>query len=99
MTNREAYNQFIREKVEEQLAYMENMSNEELVDYTVKYPGYHIEVNLRDMLCLFKCNSGKMPVGSSETVASWLDSERTEEEEKRWQFSIEWNKERGRKND
>lgn len=92
MKNRESYNRFIWEKVEEQLAYMENMSNEELVDYTVKYPGYHIEVNLGDMLCLFKCNSGKPPVGSSETVASWLDSERTEEEEKHWQFSIEWNK-------
>ena len=94
MTNREAYNQFIREKVEEQLAYMENMSNEELVDYTVKYPGYHIEVKLGDMLCLFKCNSGKIPVGGPGTVTTWLNSERTEEEEKRWQDSVEWNKQR-----
>lgn len=94
MTNREAYNQFIREKVEEQLAYMENMSNEELVDYTVKYPGYHIEVKLGDMLCLFKCNSGKIPVGGPGTVTTWLNSERTAEEEKRWQDSVEWNKQR-----
>lgn len=94
MTNREAYNQFIREKVEEQLAYMENMSNEELVDYTVKYPGYLIEVKLGDMLCLFKCNSGKIPVGGPGTVTTWLNSERTAEEEKRWQDSVEWNKQR-----
>lgn len=94
MTNREAYNQFIREKVEEQLAYMENMSNEELVDYTVKYPGYHIEVKLGDMLCLFKCNSGKIPVGGPGTVTTWLNSERTAEEEKRWQDSVEWNKQK-----
>ena len=94
MTNREAYNQFIREKVEEQLAYMENMSNEELVDYIVKYPGYHIEVELGDMLCLFKCNSGKIPVGGPGTVTTWLNSERTAEEEKRWQDSVEWNKQR-----
>lgn len=97
MTNREAYNRFIRERVEEQLAYMESMSNEELVDYTVKYPGYHIEVKLGDMLCLFKCNSGKMPVGSSETVASWLNSERTTEEDKAWAYSVEWNKQREEK--
>ena len=94
MTNREAYNHFIREKVEEQLAYMENMSNEELVDYTVKYPDYHIEVKLGNMLCLFKCNSGKIPVGGPGTVTSWLNSERTAEEEKRWQDSVEWNKQR-----
>lgn len=94
MTNREAYNRFIREKVEEQLAYMENMSNEELVDYTVKYPGYHIEVKLGDMLCLFKCNSGKIPVGGPGTVTTWLNSERTAEEEKAWTDSKEWNRQR-----
>lgn len=94
MTNREAYNSFIRELVEKQLAFMEGMSNEEFVDYTVKYPNYHIEVKLGNMLCLFKCNSGKMPVGGPGTVTTWLNSERTEEEKKAWEASEEWNRER-----
>lgn len=97
MTNREAFNRFIREKVESQLAYIENMSNKELVDYTVQYPGFHIEVTIGNALSLFKCNSAGTPVGGPSKVIDWLDSERTEHEEKRWQESVEWNKQRNKR--
>ena len=75
MTNREAFNKFFRESIEAQIAYMESMSNEELVDYTIKVPGYHVEANVGDMIINFKigkCNA--TPIGNRDEIVSWFDA-------------------------
>ena len=98
MTNREAFNRYVREEIAKQIILMENMSNEELVRYSAENPGYVIRLNIHDAICLFKHNSAGSPVGSQHTVTVWMDSERTIDEEKRWQESEEWNREREERN-
>lgn len=75
MTNREAFNTFIRMSVEKQLRYMEAMSDEELVQYTIDHPGYHIETDIGDKLCYFKAMTGGVPVGDKSIVTEWLKDE------------------------
>ena len=81
MTNREAFNRYIREKAEEQIAYMERMSDEELVDYTIKVPGYHVEVKIGDELCYFKLLNTPAPIGSKKVVTEWLGQEFSDKKE------------------
>lgn len=78
MTNREAFNLFVREEVERQLRYMEGMNNQGLVDYTIAVPGYHIEKNIGDALRYFKATHAPMPVGPKDKVIAWLDEEYVE---------------------
>ena len=42
MTNREAFNKYLRQEIEEAIKCVENMSNEELVERLRKYPNFQI---------------------------------------------------------
>lgn len=78
MTNREAFNQFIRMEAEKQIRYMENMSDDALVQYTIDHRDYHIGVNIGDKLCYFKAMTGDMPVGPKVRVVHWLGEDAQE---------------------
>lgn len=78
MTNREAFNQFIRMEVEKQIDFMERIDDDELVNITIDHPGYHIETNIGNKLSYFKAMTAGMPVGSKETVIEWLGEEAPE---------------------
>lgn len=75
MTNREAFNRYVREEVEKQLQYMERMTNVGLVNFTIAVPDYHIEKNIHDALCYFKATHAPMPVGPKAKMIAWLDEE------------------------
>ena len=82
LTNREAFNQFIRMDVERQIRFMENIEDEELVKFTIDHPGYHIETNIGDKLSYFKAMTAGMPVGPKDRVIAWFKEEAPEK--------IEW---------
>ena len=82
MTNREAFNQFIRMDVERQIRFMENIEDEELVKLTIDHPGYHIETNIGKKISYFKAMMNGMPVGSKDSVTAWFKEEAPEK--------IEW---------
>lgn len=84
MTNREVFNQLIRMDVEQQIRFMENIEDEELVNITIDHPGYHIETNIGDTLNYFNAMTGGMPVGSKDKLIDWLKEEAPEK--------IEWGK-------
>lgn len=75
MTNREAFNQYIRKIAEKQIACMESMSDDALVQYTIDHYGYGIHINIGDKLAYFKAMTAGIPVGPKERVISWLDEE------------------------
>lgn len=78
MTNREAFNQYIRMNVEKQIRYMEAMSDKELVQYTIDHRDYRIAANIGNKLSYFKAITAGMPVGSKDEVIDWLDEEAPE---------------------
>ena len=78
MTNREAFNQYIRMTVEKQIRYMEAMTDVELVQYCIDVPGYHIEANIGNKLSYFKAMTAGMPVGPKDKVVTWLNEEAPE---------------------
>lgn len=96
MTNREAFNRLIREDVLEKVALVEQMDTGLLV---AAPNDFRISVLVHDMLCVYKINSTGKSIGTMQDVVDWLNSERTEEEEKRWQSSVKWNREREARND
>ena len=75
MTNREAFNQWFREEIEEQIKYMEKMTDEELVKYTISTPGYHVEKNIGNAISYFKATHAPMPVGPADKVIKWFGEE------------------------
>lgn len=91
MTNREAFDLFLRQEMEEKLKALEEVDNAQLVDM----PGnLRVSLMVHNMLCLYKCNSTGKSIGNAASVVDWLKAERTEEEEKRWLSSVEWNNQR-----
>ena len=77
MTNREAFNQYIRMAVEKQLRYMETMSDDALVQYVIDHD-YHIDLNIGDKISYFKVMTNGIPVGSKERVIAWFKDEAPE---------------------
>lgn len=82
MTNREAFNRLIREDVMEKVALVEQMDTGLLV---AAPNDFRISVRVHDMLCVYKINSTGKSIGTMQDVVDWLNSERTEEEERRWE--------------
>lgn len=78
MTNREAFNQFIRMNAEKQIRHMEAMADGEMVRYTIAYRDYGVHVNIGDKLCYFKAMTAGMPVGNAAAVTEWLAQEAPE---------------------
>ena len=73
MTNREAYNQYIRKLAEQQIAYMERMSDAELVECTHLRP-YSVRI-IGAKLAYFKAMTAGTPVGSASSITAWLAEE------------------------
>ena len=96
MTNREAFNQLLREEAEEKLMAVEQMDTGLLVAAPQEF---RISLMVHNMLCVYKMNSTGKSIGKAQDVVDWLNSERTEEEEKKWQSSVTWNKERVKQNE
>lgn len=78
MTNREAFNKYLREQVEKRIAYYEGLSDAELTEGE-----FLVNVNVHRELCYFKVTSTGKSIGSSDDVTKWLASERTEAENNR----------------
>ena len=96
MTNREAFNKLLREEAEEKLMAVEQMDTGLLVDAPKEF---RISIMVHNMLCVYKMNSTGKSIGKAQDVVDWLNSERTDEEEKMWQSSVTWNKERVKRNE
>jgi len=84
VTNRETFNQYIRMVAEKQISFMENMSDEELIQRTIECRDYGVHIKVGDKLSYFKAMTAGMPVGDRQTVAVWLAEESGE--------SIPWDK-------
>ena len=91
MTNREKFNEFLRQEMEEKLAAVVSMDNGLLVAAPKEFK---ISLMVHNMLCLFKINSTGESIGTAQDVVDWLNKERTEEEERRWFDSVKWNQQR-----
>lgn len=91
MTNREAFNQLIRNEMLEKVEAVEKMDTGLLVAAPREF---HISVHVHDLLCVYKINSTGKSIGKAQDVVDWLNSERTDEEEKGWLDSVEWNRKR-----
>ena len=75
MTNREAFNEYIRKIAERQISYMEGMSDDELLQYTIDHRDYGVRINIGDKLCYFKAMVAGMPVGNKQIVSDWFKHE------------------------
>lgn len=73
MTNREAFNQYIRECVERQLRYFEGLSDEQLADNEGG-----IKVDVHKELCFFKIDNTRISVGKKADVVKWLGETQAE---------------------
>ena len=82
MTNREAFNLLLRQDMEDKLKAVCEMDTGLLV---AAPRDYMICVKVHDMLCVYKINSTGKKIGTMQDVVDWLNSERTDEEEQRWQ--------------
>lgn len=67
MTNREVFNQHIKDCVERQLRYFEGLSDEQLVD---NEGGIMLDVHKE--LCFFKIDTTRTSVGEKSDVLKWL---------------------------
>lgn len=72
MTNREALNQYIRKIAEKQIAYIENMSDEDLIQRSIEVEHFGVHINIGDKISYFKAMTAGMPVGSKDKVLSWF---------------------------
>lgn len=77
MTNREKFNQYIREELDRKTIYFENLSNEELIDYAVNCA--EISVSIGKELNYFKATEAGLPIGTTHDVQSWLGEESRKE--------------------
>lgn len=79
MTNREAFNQYIRKIAEKQIQFVESMDDAALVNYTINHPDFRIHIMPGDKLAYFKCMLAGIPVGNKEQVIAWLSEEAKED--------------------
>lgn len=77
MTNREKFNQYIREELNRKIAYFESLSDEKLVEYVVN--DAKISVSVGEELKYFKATMAGLPIGTTNDVKSWLREENEKE--------------------
>lgn len=75
MTNRNEFNQYIRNLLDEKIEYLENLSDEELVDFSVQNSDAGIFLSVGSELCYFKVTKAGIPVGTKDDLKSWLGEE------------------------
>ena len=94
MTNRESFNKWLREEANEKLNAVEQMDTGLLVAAPKEF---RMSLMIHNMLCVYKINSTGRSIGKAQDVVDWLNSERTDEEERKWQDSVAWNRERSQR--
>lgn len=77
MTNREAFNSWLRMKLEKQIGVFEGMSNEDFVRHIMKYPGTEIHANLEEYYSAYRfTRTGSYARNNSvEDEGEWLGRE------------------------
>ena len=83
MTNREAFNQHIREELNRQAEAWEQADNKTLLKWTTGvHRDAHIEVKVGRELCYFKMDkTHSTSVGSMQDVLEWLEQEVEQDDE------------------
>lgn len=72
LTNRERFNQYIRDEVERQIEYYEAMTSEELARSLYDNPGQIIQVKIGQELGFFKVRATGSSCGDLDTMIAWL---------------------------
>lgn len=75
MKNREAFNKYLDLVVQRQLKFVQQQSDEDLIQCTIENRDYGIHVDIGGKLSYFKAMTAGMPVGNKDTVAAWLEEE------------------------
>lgn len=75
MTNRERFNQYIRDEVERQLGYYEAMTNEELARSLYDNPGQIVRVEIGKEIGYFKLRATRSSFKGPDMMAAWLTEE------------------------
>lgn len=81
MTNREAFNKYLRDEIEEKIRAVERMGNQELMDRLGEYPDFKISSEIKRELNYFWFTKiGKKPDWweGSKSMVKWLDEEARE---------------------
>ena len=78
MTNREAFNRYMRLEVEKQLKCAETISNNDLVCHSCKYDEYGVHVEVYDKMRWLRYEAVGVPIGKKNDVIAWLDEEATD---------------------
>ena len=74
MTNREAFNSWLRMKLEKQIDVFEGMSNEDFVRHIMKYPGTEIHANIMEYYSAYRYTLSNecARINSIEREVQWL---------------------------
>lgn len=79
MTNREAFNRYLRLEAEKGLKCTEAVDSNALVRHSCKYDKYGVHVEVYDKLRWLRYKAVGTPIGSMDDVIAWLDEEASEE--------------------
>ena len=72
-TNRDKFNQYVRDRLDEQCRAWERMSNREFADYIHDVKDSHVEVELGMELMMFRYKElNSMPGCDRDTLVKWL---------------------------
>ena len=75
MTNREAFNKFLRKRMEDKLSEWEEKPDDRLLFLMSKYPGTNIELNLSEQFLAFRHMQTGCALPVSKKDADWLNGE------------------------
>ena len=77
MTNRDAFDSWLRMKIEEQIAVLVGMSNEDFIRWIRKYPGTEIHVNIMEYYSAYRYTLSNecARINSIEREVQWLGEE------------------------
>lgn len=89
MTYRDAFNAYLRKLADQQLSYIESMSDADLVSYTTDHPDFGVRIQAGDKLAYFKCMTAGTPVGSASDLSTWLSQQINATP---WDKGIPWDK-------
>lgn len=75
LTNREAFHQYIRKIAEKQIASIESMSDEDLVQHAIESKGFGVHIDAGNNISYFKAMTAGMPIGPKSAVLDWFKKE------------------------
>lgn len=85
MTNREAFNKYLRKEIERKIQFVEAMDNQKLVETLAEVHNYYISFDIGDELNWFIHNwFGRKP-DNWKGYADWVRFLEHDNEEKKWE--------------